>query len=315
MTDAKAWQGFETEIRKALEALKDASPPGENRPDQPEQAPSLNKLPNLLEQCRKAVERAHRHSRPPIRTIHHLACTGGTLISRCIAAQPNVNLLSEVDPFSPLAHSHPFVPTDLIGLAKFASHPADVETRVSIFLAGIEVIYRTARRNGLRLVLREHSHGLFMVGSEIPDRPDLLSILSAAYPLRSLVTIRHPMDVFASMERNDWIDFSPGSVEEFSRRYLAFLSRYRDLPVMKYEDFVRDPKKQMQRICEILQLEYNDDFPDLFSAIALSGDSGRKGGHISPRPRRNMDEKTMDGFRSSESYIELCHTLGYSPDL
>ena len=36
----------------------------------------------------------------PIRSVHHLACTAGSLISRCIAALPNVVLLSEIDPLS-----------------------------------------------------------------------------------------------------------------------------------------------------------------------------------------------------------------------
>ena len=38
---------------------------------------------------------------PPIRVVHHWACSGGTIISRSLAQLPNVVLLSEVHP---LAH-------------------------------------------------------------------------------------------------------------------------------------------------------------------------------------------------------------------
>ena len=35
-----------------------------------------------------------------LRSIHHLACTGGTLISKCIASMPDVALISEVNPMN-----------------------------------------------------------------------------------------------------------------------------------------------------------------------------------------------------------------------
>ncbi len=38
----------------------------------------------------------------PIRIIQHLSCTGGTLISKFLAAMPNVVLLNEVNPLSQL---------------------------------------------------------------------------------------------------------------------------------------------------------------------------------------------------------------------
>ena len=52
----------------------------------------------------------------PIRTIHHFACTGGTLISKCIATMPNTQMLSEVDPLSTMLQSKKpkFALTDII---------------------------------------------------------------------------------------------------------------------------------------------------------------------------------------------------------
>jgi hypothetical protein len=34
-----------------------------------------------------------------IASIHHLACTGGTIISKCIASMRGVYFLSEISPF------------------------------------------------------------------------------------------------------------------------------------------------------------------------------------------------------------------------
>ena len=50
---------------------------------------------------RQRMARALRHrDRPLIHTVHHLACTGGTVISKCLAAMPKVALVSEVNPLN-----------------------------------------------------------------------------------------------------------------------------------------------------------------------------------------------------------------------
>jgi hypothetical protein len=56
---------------------------------------------SLLDKCEQ-VTNSYKKPKPVIRVIHHLACSGGTLISKCISAMPNVYLLSEAHPFSDL---------------------------------------------------------------------------------------------------------------------------------------------------------------------------------------------------------------------
>ena len=46
---------------------------------------------------------------PTLRTIHHFACTGGTVISKCLAALPQVMLISEINPIN--RHSSKFNPS------------------------------------------------------------------------------------------------------------------------------------------------------------------------------------------------------------
>ncbi|MEA5392276.1 hypothetical protein VB738_13520 [Cyanobium gracile UHCC 0139] len=51
------------------------------------------------EQLRQQVGRFWPSIAPPVvRTLHHVACSGGTLISRYLAALPDVVLLSELNP-------------------------------------------------------------------------------------------------------------------------------------------------------------------------------------------------------------------------
>ncbi|NEV61133.1 sulfotransferase [Thiorhodococcus minor] len=271
-------------------------------------------LPSLLEQCQGLLAEAEVQDPPPVRTLHHLACTGGTLISRCIAAQPNTQVLSEVDPLSPFVPSG-FGPTDLIGLSRFSSRPADQETQIQLFLAGLRVLYDQAAREGLHLVLREHTHGHFNFGDTVPERASLHEIVGRAFPVKALISVRHPLDSYLSLQDSGWVQhFTPPTLDEYARRYHAFLDAYRHCECIRYEDFVADPPATMQHICNTLALGYSLDFPDTFFAIKLSGDSGRRGDVISSRPRRAHPPALEQEARDSESFMALLTRLDYSLD-
>lgn len=271
-------------------------------------------LPSLLEQCQDLLAEVEFQDPPPIRTLHHLACTGGTLISRCVAAQPNTHLLSEVDPLSPFVPGG-FLPTDLIGLSRFSSRPVDPETQIQLFLAGLRVLYEEATRGGLHLILRDHTHSHFNVSDRVPDRPSVREIVSRAFPVKTLISVRHPLDSYLSLQDTGWVQhFIPPTLDEYARRYHAFLDAYRHCELIRYEDFVAEPEMTMQRICDTLGLGYNPDFPNTFSAIELSGDSGRRGDVISPRPRRAHSPALEQEARDSESFMALLARLDYGLD-
>ena len=69
---------------------------------------------SLLEKERKSLT---------IRSIHHFACSGGSLISKCLDVMPSVRLLSELHP-NARKHlhtaSHKFTPSDVISCAYYA---------------------------------------------------------------------------------------------------------------------------------------------------------------------------------------------------
>ncbi|MCB4457205.1 sulfotransferase [Leisingera sp. McT4-56] len=273
---------------------------------------SSAELPELLAE---GEELAGRPQPPLLRTVHHFACTGGTLISRCIAAMPCTRLLSEVDPLSTMTHRNSFLPADLIGLAKLGSSPPEQETLLRIFRAGLAALEMDTRAEGRDLILRDHAHSHFCCGSAIPERPSLRQILEqGGYRLQSLVTVRHPLDSYLSLLRQNWVHWQPAALEEYARRYLAFLDHYAGAELLRYEDFVAEPQARMTQICKILGLAFNPDFQDDFAAIALSGDSGRRGEAIEPRPRRPVPEELAQEAGASSAYASLCGRLGYDPE-
>jgi hypothetical protein len=266
-------------------------------------------LRKTLEAAAQAL--ADRPAKPVLRTLHHLACTGGTVISKAVSAQPNVTLLSEVDPFSPMGHAHPFRPTDMIGLAKLGSRAASVETQARLFRANLDVLVEENEAQGSYLVLRDHSHGKYTYGEEIGTYPGLRALLNETYDLRSVVTVRDPIDSYLSLRNNGWDLYTPAGFDEYCRRMLVFLDDHAEVPVIRYEDFVTDPQEGGAALCEALDLPFNPDFPHLMPAISLSGDSGRKGEKLELRPRREIPEEVLRDIENSPCHAPLAERLGY----
>lgn len=255
--------------------------------------------------------------KPKIRILQHMACTGGTLISKCLAAMPNVVMLSEVNPLSELhIGSHPkYAPTDLTYLAIHGRFPLMEELREKIFKADIEVINKHVLQLGKALVIREHSHSDYLVGESANECSTSRKLLKDDYTILSALTVRHPIDSYLSVVNNGWVHFSPPSFDEYCRRYLAFILHNHNLPMYKYEDFVVNPAKEIKALCKTLELRFNEDFRDIFDLNVMSGDSGRSSNVINKRKRREYDEGFLNELNESSNYVELCVQLQYETSI
>lgn len=270
---------------------------------------------NLLEQC-LALCAEHSALQPePIRTVHHFACTGGTLICKCIASMPNTQLLSEVDPLSTPVQSSAkplFSPTDMVTLMRQSTRGATPELVMELFLNNLGVIYPESTRSGLRLVLRDHAHSHYCRGGDIPDRPSLRNLVASRFPVLSVMTVRDPIDSYLSLRANGWVHFTPATFDEYCRRYINFIHDHAEVSIIRYEDFLDDPEAEMMKICRLLDLPFNADFRDLFSVYRITGDSGRSGVHIETRSRRHIDAELAGEIGASTNYQRLRSLLGFS---
>jgi len=263
----------------------------------------------------KAEKVAALTHKDPIRIIHHLSCTGGTLFAKCLAAQPNTLLLNEVDPLSTIlvnTKKAEFTPTDLIGLMRQADAQADQEVLADVFLDGLKVVKRHLTSKAITLIGRDHSHGKYLTGDVVKDRPSFKDIVSREYDVISLVTVRHPIDSYLSLQKNGWDQhFSPSTLDEYCKRYLRFLDDMSNADVIRYEDFIDDPKGVMRQMCLILKISYNDSFVDIFDTFSFSGDSGRSAGSISKRARRDINDEILAEVDNSKAYAAVIKRLGY----
>jgi hypothetical protein len=296
------------EIGEAMALLKS----GHRIQDEFETSSGLQ--PALLQQCLEMCAPGELPAQEPIRTIHHFACTGGTLISKCVAALPNTQVLSEVDPLSPLGRTvgtPRFTPTDMISLVRQATRDVDESLIVELFRTQLKCLHENALSLGQYLVIRDHAHSHFCTGTHVPDRQTLLELIEHAFPVRSVVTVRDPIDSYASLVEQKWLHFSPKTFDEYCRRYLAFLDRYAALPMIRYEDFVASPEHVMKHISDLLGLPFSPDFIDLFMAFRMTGDSGRVAAAIGHRMRRPLAAELADQPAQSPSYRALALRLGY----
>lgn len=300
-----------TEVTEAVaDALKILSQARSH--EGPDRRADSQALPSLLERCEQYLGKDWKPQSEPVRLIHHFACTGGTLITKSLACSPNVQVLSELDPLSPKTPaSGKFNPTDLIQLLQHGNRRASKDDKLALFLASFAALYGSASLKGLRMLVRDHTHSHFCTGEGVAERPTLAGILAAHYETRSIVTVRHPLDSWLSLVNNQWVEFSPATLEEYAARYLAFLSAYPNAKVFKYEDFVACPDQVLRDMCTELALPFPPGYQTLFPAHSFSGDSGRKGSVIAPRERRAAPDELVDEASESEAFRSLCEQLSY----
>lgn len=273
-------------------------------------------LNSLLDQCEAAVASCQLPA--PLRTIHHFACTGGTVLSKVLAAMPNTVLLSEIDPLSKLLdkrfRSNEFAPSDLFAHLQRSIRKVDDGIIITAFVAAVLAAKQSLEQQGIYLVLRDHAHSQFCHKDEdFEQRPTLFEMLRDHVAMRSVISVRHPLDSFLSLQKNNWVHFTPSTLESYSFRYAAFLDRHAGLPIILYEDFIDDAEGVTQYLCVLLGLRYSPFGTQLYSEIELSGDSGRKDGPIAARPRRPVPDDIEAERSESRSYQSLCMRLGYQP--
>jgi len=268
---------------------------------------------SLLDKCEQ-VANNYKKTKPVIRVIHHLACSGGTLISKCISAMPNVYLLSEAHPFSELhlgAGKPKFLPTDISALSRHADIPNQQELARKIFLESVKLTEQHLTNMGSCLVIRDHTHTDYSTGEKECTHSAIVKVLQSHYNVSSLLTIRDPIDSYSSLVKNKWLHFSPPTFDEYCRRFNVMLSHFENDHIVRFEDFVADPIGKIQNICECLSIPYSELFEDIFGVFRVTGDSGRSSDIIGSR-ERIAPEDILKECQGSKEYQKICDAGWYN---
>ena len=227
------------------------------------------------------------------------------------SALDGVVLLSEINP-------------QTIGRGRFNSfdpvleflqrYPQQVDTEDlrRIFKSRIRYVAHRCRAMSARLVIRDHSHSDFLANAT--RRPALRAWLAEEFSVCSVVTVRHPLDAWLGMIPHGY-HREIRDLDMYCGRVKTFLDHYREVPLYRYEDFVRDPESLLRSICSDLELAYSADFRARLPSVHLSGGTGRsrQTDPIGALERRPVPRECHEAMAQSVSYRLLCARLGYQP--
>lgn len=291
-TDTPAFTLFQRELNDALSTLVEKEEEVSAQLEVLEHAALLDldliDAESLLDRCIQ-IDEKYRPQPRIMRSIHHFACTGGSLISKCLHAMPGAHVLSEVHP---LARRHmnmskqPFTPTDMISASYYAGLPSADQLSLKIFEKELDIILDQAEEQGFYPIFREHTHTDYCVGNDAVAAAPFHSVSLANIDHRSIATVRNPIESYISLTTNGWLHHQPATFDEYCRRYLMFLENFEDENIFYYEDFVRHPDRELKRMCETLDLPFYEHFSHIFDLRSISGDSGRTSSGIQERPSR-----------------------------
>jgi len=264
----------------------------------------------------------------PIRMIHHLARSGGTLLSRCLGCMKDVTLLSEIHPVGlALSRTNPrfkvFDPLVQASTWHFLLQADDLirlqaRGRPPTFDEAITLIRDKVRKKGKVLVVRDWTHLDYTGAPFVKDlsmRLVCADILRAKFPILQYCTVRHPIDQWLSLlnfgDMGKILDFGA-----FMHGYRAFAQECVTIGFLRYEDFVRDPSGQMRALCDKLSIPFDPDFATKWvNYRKVSGDPpssrGRETPEIRPMPRRPLPEGLLDQFENNADYHAIRELLGY----
>jgi len=208
-----------------------------------------------------------------VRTIHHLSCSGGTVMSKCLAVMNDVVLLSEIHPlrYDYVFFNDPFQQFQ-------ANYPrlryTSTQELKNIFYDRISWIAEKCVIEKKNLIIRDHTHSDFLMHGW-SESPSLRQFLSEKYHIKPVVTFRNPIDSYLALKANPNFETDVGSFETYCQRVIHFLDTYAGTPVFLYEDFVENPDGVLKNICAEYDIQFDPCYREKFHLITLTGDSGR----------------------------------------
>lgn len=254
-----------------------------------------------------------------IAVIHHLARSGGTMISKCLGSMEKVALLSEVHPrvgageYNPVTQADGWLRVDVQAMLATRPRPFNLS-----WVECIKLIHGGVKEQGRDLLVRDWSHIDF---NGVPMAQPTYTLTTAdflakQFDLRQVFTVRHPIDQWLSTTKLAVMQENL-DIEAYLRGYLKFAEFAVHGHCVKYEDFTANPEAACEAMCETLGLKYDPGFIDKWASYdKITGDvfgAGRAStdAEIRPLGRASVDAETQAAFDACEDYHKSLELLGY----
>ncbi len=236
--------------------------------------------------------------------LHHLACSGGSIMTKCLATMPDTLVLSEIHPGRPIQQDF----HALGQLQRGYGGLLDGIDRSMIrghFRREMAIAYGVAQSHGRTLVVRDHAHTDF--AWRRGTRSALFDTLAREFKTIPIVTIRDPREVWISVRRNGWFDGTP---DELCQAHLALMDAFPGAPVFRYEDFVAEPDRIVREMCEAAGVHFVAGFEARLAEVdQITGESGRWSDVIEEFEPKALSPEDAEAFNSSSAFHVLMKRL------
>lgn len=243
-----------------------------------------------------------------IYTLHHFACSGGTIISRMIGGLDRAVVLSEihVDRNLPQRWNPLWQFKASYGLIK----PEDQDDLDRVFLEEIKAIQKICKRENRVLFIRDHFHHDTIDKRQMRSRTS--EVLSQAFNVKRIYTYRDPMEIWSSMRLHNWQ--RNVTLEQFLQIFLDAFDYFSDALQLSYHDACTDPKGFTRAVFDYAGMSGMDG--DLIGKPDerehYTGGSGRQSEKLSARPTRwgILSDAEIEFLSGSALYQACCERAG-----
>ena len=218
-----------------------------------------------------------------IRLIHNLPRSGGTIISKCLAAQKDTILLSEIHPNGiEIRKKMGLDPIDFDPIFQFQiwnnSFEKDEYKKISNsdykFEEKIDLIYEKTESLNKKLVIRDWAFADYFGKpfTEPKYKNSLLEILNKKYKILNLYVIRHPIKTYLSCY--NFLNFfrSGYDFDFFIKGYRNYFLNASTNNICIFENFITNPEKSLKKMCDILDIDYDTNYLNKLKDVNLTGD-------------------------------------------
>ena len=259
-----------------------------------------------------------------LRLIHNLPKTGGTIISKCLGAQKNVALLSEIHPKGQVIrdkmNANSLIGDPIYQAYKWNNLMTYKEYKIfknnnKEFKSKIEFIIEKALSYNKFLIIRDWSFVDFFGKPFIEPtyKNMLLEILEKKFKILNVFILRNPIETLISCYKNLPFFKDNYDLDFFLNAYRNYFLSASKERIFKYEDFFNKPNDVLKQMCEILKIEYTDEYTKNMKNIMLTGNKkGIESNEIFKKSIEAdivMNKEQKDSLEKNKLYTKLMKEL------
>lgn len=242
--------------------------------------------------------------------------SGGTLLSRIFNTDPNIVLVSEVNPNLGITPEHTAASAD-IALKKQMNDWYGIQLKSEGFKECVLELTEYCSIHKKQLILRDWTHFDFYPCQWNNFSPSykfsIMEQLNGILDYKCFSLVRDGVDVFIS---------SGGTIDEFSKNYLIYLKALNEcqIPTMKYEDITTKPNSLIEEFRDKIGLTFYGNTSSLeLDKLKTTGDvqlgkksRGNKSGLIQALPRKWVSYKMRKAINASKDLMDANSLFNYS---